>query len=159
MASGNTVQILIQAIDQASGIFKTIGLSSANMGGSVEKSMAGTTKEVQKAQASLIGLRDSMTSSIGSMRGLVANAGMIGIGAAVVNQAKNWSLAVYELKRAIGSTSEEASSLLAIGKYAGIGTDDAAGYFAKFGKAISTAKDEMQKASAQGKYRMMFLLD
>ena len=92
-----------------------------------------------------------MSSSIGSIKGLVADFGMVGIGASIANAAKGWADSVYDLKRAIGGTSEDASQLLAIGKYAGIGTEQAEMYFAKFGKAISIAKDEMEKAAATGK--------
>lgn len=151
MAASNIVQIIIQATDAASGVFKTIGASSGEMGDGINKAVDKATKDMAKAQTALVGLKDNMVGTIGSFKGLVADFGMIGIGASIAKTAESWADSVYNLRRAVGGTAQDASQLLAIGKYAGIGTDEAATYFAKFGKAISTAKDEMQKAAAQGK--------
>ncbi|QDR81341.1 hypothetical protein [Sporomusa termitida] len=151
MAASNIVQIIIQAMDSASNVFKTIGDNSGRMGDSVSAAMDKSTKDIAKAQTAVIGLKDNLISSIGSIKGLIANLGMIGIGSSIVAAAQSWSEAVYNLRRAIGGTAEDASKLLAIGKYAGVGTEEAAGYFAKFGKAISASRDEMQKAAAEGK--------
>jgi|GEM_PF-6506117 len=151
MAASNIVQIIIQAMDSASTVFKSIGDNSGRMGDSVSTAMDKSTKDIAKAQAAVIGLKDNMISSIGSIKGLIANFGMVGIGASIVSAAQSWSDAVFNLRRVIGGTAEDASKLLAIGKYAGVGIDEAAGYFAKLGKAISAAKDQMQKAAAEGK--------
>lgn len=151
MATSNIVQIIIQATDSASNVFKVIGDNSDRMGTSVSTAMNKSAKDIAKAQTAVIGLKDSIVGSIGTMKGFIANFGMAGIGTSIVTAAKNWSESVYNLRRAIGSTAGDASELLAIGKYAGIGTEEAAMYFAKFGKAISLAKDEMQKAAAEGK--------
>lgn len=151
MAASNIVQIIIQAMDSASSVFKTIGDNSGRMGDSVSTAMDKSTKDIAKAQAAVIGLKDNMISSIGSIKGLIANFGMVGIGASVVSAAQSWSDAVFNLRRVIGGTAEDASKLLAIGKYAGVSIDEAAGYFAKLGKAVSAAKDQMQKAAAEGK--------
>jgi hypothetical protein len=151
MAASNIVQIIIQAMDSASSVFKTIGDNSGRMGDSVSTAMDKSTKDIAKAQTAVIGLKDNMISSIGSIKGLIANFGMVGIGASIVSAAQSWSDAVFDLRRVIGGTAEDASKLLAIGKYAGVGIDEAAGYFAKLGKAVSAAKDQMQKAAAEGK--------
>lgn len=151
MAASNIVQIIIQAMDSASNVFKTIGDNSGRMGDSVSAAMDKSTKDIAKAQTAVIGLKDNLISSIGSIKGLIANLGMIGIGSSILAAAQSWSEAVYNLRRAIGGTAKDASKLLAIGKYAGVGTEEAAGYFAKFGKAISASRDEMQKAAAEGK--------
>lgn len=151
MAASNIVQIIIQATDAASGVIKAIGVSSGQMGDDVSRAMDKATKDMAKAQTALIGLKDNMVGTLSSFKGLVADFGMIGIGASIVKTAEGWADSVYNLRRAIGGTAEDASQLLAIGKYAGIGTEEASLYFAKFGKSISKAEDEMQKAAVQGK--------
>lgn len=151
MAASNIVQIIIQAMDSASNVFKTIGDNSGRMGDSVSAAMDKSTKDIAKAQTAVIGLKDNLISSVGSIKGLIANFGMVGIGASIVSAAQSWSDAVFNLRRVIGGTAEDASKLLAIGKYAGVGIEEADGYFAKFGKAVSAAKDQMQKAAAEGK--------
>ncbi len=64
--------------------------------------------------------------------------------------AKEWGLAVDDIVDQTGAAGEEASKLLVIAKRTGIGVEESAGIFAKFGKSISTAKDEMTKAAAKG---------
>jgi len=151
LANSNQTQLIIQAVDQASAIFQAIGLSSDGMSKDMQKALADSTKSLQMGQTALVGFKDSMTSTIGSMKGLVADFGMVGIGAGIIKQTKDWSESVYDLKRALGSSAEDASKMLVVGQATGISADEAGARFAKFGRAISTAKDEMVKADAAGK--------
>lgn len=68
----------------------------------------------------------------------------------VTGAAKEWGLAVDDIVDQTGAAGEEASKLLVIAKRTGIGMEESAGIFAKFGKSISSAKDEMGKAAAKG---------
>lgn len=125
MAGKKEVSILVTLQDMASGNFKKIEASAGSL-----TSRLGALK--------------------GQLAGMAAGAGMAGMAGYAVNAAKDWGLAVDEIIDQTGATGEEASKLMVIAKRIGIGMDESAGMFAKFGKNISMAKDELTKAAAKG---------
>ena len=125
MAGKKEVSILVTLQDMASGNFK-------------------------KMEASAGAFQSRLGSLKGELMGMAAGAGLTGMAGYAVKAAKDWGLAVDEIVDQTGAAGEEASKLLAIGKRTGLGMEEMAGMFAKFGKSVSSARDEMAKAAAQG---------
>jgi len=148
--AGNTTSLVIQAVDQASGVFKQIGGSSTQMGQSLTSAMADSAKGIGQTQAHIDGLGTSIMDLAGKMKGVIGAGLVTGIGVGFISSAKDMALAVYDLRRALGGTATDASVMMSIGKYAGISTEEATGYFTKFGKKLSDVRDDMKKADAQG---------
>ena len=122
MAGKNDVSLLITANDMATAKFKAVEMAVGNL-----------------------------SSKLGGLSGIMQGAGLAGFGAYAVKAAMDWGNAVDSIIDQTGMAGEEASKLLLIAKRTGIGNEEAAASMAKFGKAISKAKDEMTTASAAGK--------
>jgi len=104
----------------------------------------------KKIEASAASLTSRMGSLKGELAGMAAGAGMAGMAGYAVKAAKDWGLAVDEMVDQTGAMGEEASKLLVLAKRTGIGLDESSAMFSKFGKNISMARDELDKASAKG---------
>lgn len=125
MASKKEVSILVSLQDMASGQFKQMEASAGAF-----QSRLGSLK--------------------GELAGMAAGAGLTGMAGYAVKAAKDWGVAVDDIREQTGATGEEASKLLAIAQRTGMGIESAVPMMGKFGKAISEAKDEMAKAAAKG---------
>jgi hypothetical protein len=121
----NNVQITVNAIDNATATFGKIG-SAVNA----------TTGEIES-------LKNSLSA-------LAAGAGFAGFGMKLVNDAKDYALAIRQVSLVTGSASDKVSEMMALFKYYGVDTDTATASMAKFGKAISKARDDMTTAAAKG---------
>lgn len=80
-----------------------------------------------------------------------ASAGLAGLGSKLAKEALSWNLSVKKMQSLTGATAEQASTFLSVANYMGVATDVSTVAFAKFAKAVSTAQDKMQVASAEGK--------
>lgn len=80
-----------------------------------------------------------------------AGAGLAGLGSKLAKEALAWNLEVKKMQSLTGATAEQASTFLSVANYMGVATDVSTVAFAKFAKAVSTAQDKMQVASAEGK--------
>lgn len=80
-----------------------------------------------------------------------ASAGLAGLGSKLAKEALAWNLSVKKMQSLTGATAEQASTFLSVANYMGVATDVSTVAFAKFAKAVSTAQDKMQVASAEGK--------
>lgn len=105
----------------------------------------------RKIEASATSLTSKLGSLKGELMGIAAGAGVTGLAGYMVKAAKDWGNAVDEIVDQTGAAGEEASKLLAIGKRTGMGVDELAVIFARFGRNVSTARDEMAKAATEGK--------
>lgn len=85
------------------------------------------------------------------MFAISASAGLAGLGSKLAKEALAWNLSVKKMKSLTGATAEQASTFLSVANYMGVATDVSTVAFAKFAKAVSTAQDKMQVASAEGK--------
>ena len=80
-----------------------------------------------------------------------ASAGLAGLGSKLAKEALAWNLEVKKMQSLTGATAEQVSTFLSVANYMGVATDVSTVAFAKFAKAVSTAQDKMQVASAEGK--------
>lgn len=80
-----------------------------------------------------------------------AGAGIAGLGTKLAKEALSWNLSVKKMQSLTGATAEQASTFISVANYMGVATDVSTVAFAKFAKAVSTAQDKMQVASAEGK--------
>lgn len=80
-----------------------------------------------------------------------AGAGITGLGSKLAKEALDWNLSVKKMQSLTGATAEQASTFISVANYMGVATDVSTTAFAKFAKAVSTAQDKMQTASAEGK--------
>lgn len=108
------------------------------------------SKEFSKIAASSDAAKAKISSLKGELAGMAAGAGIAGIGMMMAKSAMEWGKAVEDIVEQTGAAGEEASKMLVIAKATGIGTEEAAGSMAKFGKAISKSWDEVQTAAAKG---------
>ena len=120
MAKTVVTELLVTAKDQASAVLKNIDLS-----------VEGLTKTIAKMAVSRLSFN--------------ATTGLGGMATYMAKSAIDWGKAVDDIADATGAAGQEASKLLLIAKKTGIGAEEATGAFAKFGKAISIAKDDMKK--------------
>jgi hypothetical protein len=80
-----------------------------------------------------------------------AGVGIAGLGSKLAKEALAWNLSVKKMQSLTGATAEQASTFISVANYMGVATDVSTVAFAKFAKAVSTAQDKMQVASAEGK--------
>lgn len=125
--SNNVVDIIVQLTDK-------------NAQAGLEK-IAATSKETV---AELSKLKNELF-AIG------AGAGIAGLGTKLAKEALSWNLSVKKMQSLTGATAEQASTFISVANYMGVATDVSTVAFAKFAKAVSTAQDKMQVASAEGK--------
>lgn len=85
------------------------------------------------------------------MFAISASVGLAGIGSKLAKEALAWNLLVKKTQSLTGATAEQASTFLSVANYMGVATDVSTVALAKFAKAVSTAQDKMQVASAEGK--------
>ena len=125
--SNNVVDIIVQLTDKnaQAGLEKIAATSK------------GTVAELSKLKNELF--------AIG------AGAGIAGLGAKLAKEALSWNLSVKKMQSLTGATAEQASTFISVANYMGVATDVSTVAFAKFAKAVSTAQDKMQVASAEGK--------
>lgn len=125
--SNNVVDIIVQLTDKnaQAGLEKIAATSK------------GTVAELSKLKNELF--------AIG------AGAGIAGLGSKLAKEALNWNLSVKKMQSLTGATAEQASTFISVANYMGVATDVSTVAFAKFAKAVSTAQDKMQVASAEGK--------
>lgn len=125
--SNNVVDIIVQLTDKnaQAGLEKIAATSK------------GTVAELSKLKNELF--------AIG------AGAGIAGLGTKLAKEALSWNLSVKKMQSLTGATAEQASTLISVANYMGVATDVSTVAFAKFAKAVSTAQDKMQVASAEGK--------
>lgn len=125
--SNNVVDIIVQLTDKnaQAGLEKIAATSK------------GTVAELSKLKNALF--------AIG------AGAGIAGLGAKLAKEALSWNLSVKKMQSLTGATAEQASTFISVANYMGVATDVSTVAFAKFAKAVSTAQDKMQVASAEGK--------
>lgn len=125
--SNNVVDIIVQLTDRntQSGLEKIAATSK------------GTVAELSKLKNELF--------AIG------AGAGIAGLGTKLAKEALSWNLSVKKMQSLTGATAEQASTFISVANYMGVATDVSTVAFAKFAKAVSTAQDKMQVASAEGK--------
>lgn len=125
--SNNVVDIIVQLTDKnaQAGLEKIAATSK------------GTVAELSKLKNELF--------AIG------AGAGIAGLGAKLAKEALSWNLSVKKMQSLTGATAEQASTFISVANYMGVATDVSTVAFAKFAKAVSTAQDKMQIASAEGK--------
>ena len=125
--SNNVVDIVVQLTDK-------------NVKAGLEKIAAtskGTVAELSKLK--------------NEMFAIGASAGLAGLGSKLAKEALAWNLSVKKMQSLTGATAEQASTFLSVANYMGVATDVSTVAFAKFAKAVSTAQDKMQVASAEGK--------
>lgn len=125
--SNNVVDIVVQLTDK-------------NTQAGLEKIAAasrGTVAELAKLKTEML--------TIG------AGAGITGLGSKLAKEALDWNLSVKKMQSLTGATAEQASTFISVANYMGVATDVSTTAFAKFAKAVSTAQDKMQTASAEGK--------
>lgn len=108
------------------------------------------SKEFSKIGATAEGAKAKIASLRGELSGIAAGAGIAGFGMYMAKQAIEWGKAVDDVADTTGAAGEEASKLLLIGKSVGIGVEENVSAFAKFGRAVSNAKDAMAAANAKG---------
>jgi len=108
------------------------------------------SKEFGKIGASADAAKSKISSIRGELAGIAAGAGIAGFGMYMAKQAIEWGNAVDDISDVTGAAGEEASKLLVIGKSVGVGIEENVTSFAKFGKAVSLAKDAMAAANAKG---------
>lgn len=125
--SNNVVDIIVQLTDKnaQAGLEKIAATSK------------GTVAELSKLKNELF--------TIG------AGAGIAGLGSKLAKEALDWNLSVKKMQSLTGATAEQASTFISVANYMGVATDVSTVAFAKFAKAVSTAQDKMQVASAEGK--------
>lgn len=125
--SNNVVDIIVQLTDKnaQAGLEKIAATSK------------GTAAELSKLKNELF--------AIG------AGAGIAGLGTKLAKEALSWNLSVKKMQSLTGATAEQASTFISVANYMGVATDVSTVAFAKFAKAVSTAQDKMQVASAEGK--------
>lgn len=125
--SNNVVDIVVQLTDKntQAGLEKITAASK------------GTVAELAKLKTEML--------TIG------AGAGITGLGSKLAKEALDWNLSVKKMQALTGATAEQASTFISVADYMGIATDVSTTAFAKFAKAVSTAQDKMQTASAEGK--------
>lgn len=125
--SNNVVDIIVQLTDKnaQAGLEKIAATSK------------GTVAEIAKLKNELL--------AIG------AGAGIAGLGTKLAKEALAWNLSVKKMQSLTGATAEQASTFISVANYMGVATDVSTVAFAKFAKAVSTAQDKMQVASAEGK--------
>lgn len=125
--SNNVVDIIVQLTDKnaQAGLEKIAATSK------------GTVAELSKLKNELF--------AIG------AGAGIAGLGTKFAKEALSWNLSVKKMQSLTGATAEQASTFISVANYMGVATDVSTVAFAKFAKAVSTAQDKMQVASAEGK--------
>lgn len=125
--SNNVVDIIVQLTDKnaQAGLEKIAATSK------------GTVAELSKLKNELF--------AIG------AGAGIAGLGTKLAKEALSWNLSVKKMQSLTGATAEQASTFISVANYMGVATDVSTVAFAKFSKAVSTAQDKMQVASAEGK--------
>lgn len=125
--SNNVVDIIVQLTDKnaQAGLEKIAATSK------------GTVAELSKLKNELF--------AIG------AGAGIAGLGTKLAKEALSWNLSVKKMQSLTGATAEQASTFISVANYMGVATDVSTVAFAKFAKAVSTAQDKMQVASAEGK--------
>lgn len=125
--SNNVVDIIVQLTDKnaQAGLEKIAATSK------------GTVAELSKLKNELF--------AIG------AGAGIAGLGTKLAKEALSWNLSVKKIQSLTGATAEQASTFISVANYMGVATDVSTVAFAKFAKAVSTAQDKMQVASAEGK--------
>lgn len=125
--SNNVVDIIVQLTDKnaQAGLEKIAATSK------------GTVAELSKLKGELF--------AIG------AGAGIAGLGSKLAKEALDWNLSVKKMQSLTGATAEQASTFISVANYMGVATDVSTVAFAKFAKAVSTAQDKMQVASAEGK--------
>lgn len=125
--SNNVVDIIVQLTDKnaQTGLEKIAATSK------------GTVAELSKLKNELF--------AIG------AGAGIAGLGTKLAKEALSWNLSVKKMQSLTGATAEQASTFISVANYMGVATDVSTVAFAKFAKAVSTAQDKMQVASAEGK--------
>lgn len=125
--SNNVVDIIVQLTDKnaQAGLEKIAATSK------------GTVAELSKLKNELF--------AIG------AGAGIAGLGSKLAKEALDWNLSVKKMQSLTGATAEQASTFISVANYMGVATDVSTVAFAKFAKAVSTAQDKMQVASAEGK--------
>lgn len=125
--SNNVVDIVVQLTDKntQSGLEKIAAASK------------GTVAELAKLKTEML--------TIG------AGAGITGLGSKLAKEALDWNLSVKKMQSLTGATAEQASTFISVANYMGVATDVSTTAFAKFAKAVSTAQDKMQTASAEGK--------
>lgn len=125
--SNNVVDIIVQLTDKnaQAGLEKIAATSK------------GTVTELSKLKNELF--------AIG------AGAGIAGLGTKLAKEALSWNLSVKKMQSLTGATAEQASTFISVANYMDVATDVSTVAFAKFAKAVSTAQDKMQVASAEGK--------
>lgn len=125
--SNNVVDIIVQLTDKnaQAGLEKIAATSK------------GTVAELSKLKNELF--------AIG------AGTGIAGLGTKLAKEALSWNLSVKKMQSLTGATAEQASTFISVANYMGVATDVSTVAFAKFAKAVSTAQDKMQVASAEGK--------
>lgn len=125
--SNNVVDIIVQLTDKnaQAGLEKIAATSK------------GTVAELSKLKGELF--------AVG------AGAGIAGLGSKLAKEALDWNLSVKKMQSLTGATAEQASTFISVANYMGVATDVSTVAFAKFAKAVSTAQDKMQVASAEGK--------
>ena len=125
--SNNVVDIVVQLTDKntQAGLEKIAAASK------------GTVAELAKLKTEML--------TIG------AGAGITGLGSKLAKEALDWNLSVKKMQSLTGATAEQASTFISVTNYMGVATDVSTTAFAKFAKAVSTAQDKMQTASAEGK--------
>jgi len=125
--SNNVVDIVVQLTDKntQAGLEKIAAASK------------GTVAELAKLKTEML--------TIG------AGAGITGLGSKLAKEALDWNLSVKKMQSLTGATAEQASTFISVANYMGVATDVSTTAFAKFAKAVSTAQDKMQVASAEGK--------
>lgn len=125
--SNNVVDIVVQLTDKntQTGLEKIAAASK------------GTVAELAKLKTEML--------TIG------AGAGITGLGSKLAKEALDWNLSVKKMQSLTGATAEQASTFISVANYMGVATDVSTTAFAKFAKAVSTAQDKMQTASAEGK--------
>nr|DAK87390.1 MAG TPA: tail tape measure [Caudoviricetes sp.] len=125
--SNNVVDIVVQLTDKntQAGLEKIAAASK------------GTVAELAKLKTEML--------TIG------AGAGITGLGSKLAKEALDWNLSVKKMQSLTGATAEQASTFISVANYMGVATDVSTTAFAKFAKAVSTAQDKMQTASAEGK--------
>lgn len=108
------------------------------------------SKEFSRIGATAEGMKQKIAGLRGELAGIAAGAGIAGLGMYMAKTAIEWGKAVDDVADITGAAGEEASKLLVIGKSVGVSIEQSAGIFAKFGKAVSNAKDDMITANAKG---------
>lgn len=84
------------------------------------------------------------------MMAIGAGVGIVGLGKKLADEALQWNTQVRTMQQLTGATAEQVSSLMAVADYMGVSAETSTASFAKFSKALASARDSMQSAASQG---------